>query len=51
MVRFLVVLLILVVAGTGAFFGWQSQHRTEAEALLDQAHATVENAVSAIRDR
>ena len=48
MVRFFAVMLILVVVGTAAFFGWRSQHRTEADAFYDQAQATVGNAVATV---
>lgn len=46
MVRGLVVMLILVVAGTGAFFGWRSQHRTDAEALVSQVQDMVDSAMA-----
>ncbi len=46
MIRFLAVILILIVAGTAAFFGWRSQHRTEAEAFYDEASTTVQNAIA-----
>ncbi len=48
MVRSFVIMLILVVVGTGAFLGWQSQHRTEAEALIGQAHDVVDSAIAAV---
>ncbi|MEI9902756.1 MAG: hypothetical protein WDN06_01315 [Asticcacaulis sp.] len=51
MIRCFVVTLILAVIGTGAYFGWQSQHRTEASALYDEAQATVQDAIAAIKDR
>ena len=46
MVRALVVMLVLVVVGTGAFFGWRSQHRTDAEAMMGQVQDVIDQAKS-----
>ncbi len=48
MARFFAVMLILVVVGTAAFFGWRSQHRTEVDALYGQAQEAFSNAVAAV---
>ena len=51
MVRCLVVMLILIVAGTGAFFGWRSSHRTEADAVWAQADASIHSAIAMLPSR